>query len=359
MILDNVINAVVITGWIVLFAFVLRFFIYRMRYEGFWAAVKALFKASTLYIIFLVVMVLSIINTSLVFVLPQEVGVVVSLVTPSGYRPQPLRSGLHWIVPLAEEVHIMPIYWQTYTMAGKPNEGAMAGDDSIVARTSDGQEVSIDCTVIFRIDAEGSPRVYIDWQDRYITDFIRPIIRGLVRTYVSQYKVDEVNSSKRMDLETDLSRELSTILNEKGFLMDSFLVRNITFSEEYSNSVEQKQVAYQDTIRKEYEAEQLANIAQGEADRLLTVANAEAQAIEILGQALATNPDVITLRYVDKLAPNVQVMLLPNDNPFLLTLPQLTPNAETQTGTQPTPTPTVGSALPEPILAVPTATVQP
>lgn len=357
MILERVINIVVITGWVVLAAFVARFFIYRLRYEGFSAALRGLFKASTLYVIFIVVMLLSIINTSLVFVLPQEVGVVVSLVSPSGYRPRPLRSGLHWIVPMAEEVHTLPISWQTYTMAGKPNEGALAGDDSITARTSDGQEVTIDSTVIFRINAEDAPRIYIDWQDRYVTDFIRPIIRGLIRTYVSQYKVDEVNSSKRMDLENDLSRELSLIMSDKGFLMDSFLVRNITFSKEYSDSVERKQVALQDSIMKQYEAEQLTNLADGEANRVLKMGKAEAEAIEILGAALANNPDVITLRYVDKIAPGIQVMLLPSNNPLMLPLPQLTSNGTpVATAQNQIEYPTLPTQTPTPTI---TPTVQP
>ena len=38
------------------------------------------------------------------------------------------------IIPLAEEVHTYPIFWQTYTMSAKPNEGAQKGDDSIAAR---------------------------------------------------------------------------------------------------------------------------------------------------------------------------------------------------------------------------------
>jgi hypothetical protein len=57
----------------------------------------------------------------------------------------------------------------------------------------------------------------------------------------------------------------------------------------------------------------------------LIEAEADAKALELIAAALAGNPDLITYSYVQKLAPGIQVMLVPNDNPFLLPLPTLTP----------------------------------
>lgn len=336
MMLERVLNIVVIVCWLFLIAFILRMLVYSAIYEGLGSALRRLFSRWTVYIILLVASAISMLNSSLVFIEPHEVGVVVSLVSPNGYRSRPLRSGLHWIVPMAEEVHIYPIYWQTYTMSAKPTEGAQAGDDSISARTSDGQEVIIDCTIIFQIDPEEAPRIFVEWQDRYINDLIRPTIRGLIRTYVSQYKVDEVNSSKRLDLENDLTRDLEELLSDKGFIMDDFLLRNISFSKEYAAAVERKQVALQDAVKKQYEAEQIQKLAAGEAARVQLLAEAEAQALDLLGQALARNPNVITLRYVDKLGPNIQVMLVPSDNPFILPLPDMV-SATSTAAASPTP----------------------
>lgn len=340
MILERVLTVIVVGSWILFILYIVRLLVYTSLTEAFSAAIIKLFRAGTLYVLLAVAAAISLLNSSLEFIQPEEVGVVVSLTSSNGYRPRPLRSGLHWIIPLAEEVHTYPVAWQTYTMSSKPNEGAKSGDDSIVARTSDGQEVTIDCTIIFQLDPEEAPRVYVEWQDRYITDLIRPTIRGLVRTYVSQYKVDEVNSSKRMDLEKDLTNELKTLLGDRGFNLDTFLLRNISFSKDYAAAVERKQIALQDTVKKQYEAEQIQKLALGEAARLRTLAQAEADALDMLGNALARNPDVITLRYVDKLSPNVQVMLLPSNNPFILSLPGLSPPATSAATVTPTLSPT-------------------
>ena len=178
----------------------------------------------------LLVVSISLLSASLVFLEPQETGVVISLVSPDGYRQQPLRSGLHWIVPLAERVKRYPIYWQNFTMSSDPLEGSKVGNDSIAARTSDGQSVYVDSSIIYRIDPNEVIRVHIDLQDRYVDDFIRPLLRGTIRTEVSQFTAEEVNSSKRKDLEKSLEDQIRQALSDKGFVLDRFLLRNIAFS---------------------------------------------------------------------------------------------------------------------------------
>jgi len=69
--------------------------------------------------------------------------------------------------------------------------------------------------------------------------------------------------------------------------------------------------------------------AQGRADARLIEAQAEAQALELIAAALQGNSELITYQYIQRLAPGIQVMLVPNDNPFLLPLPTLTPGTTT------------------------------
>jgi regulator of protease activity HflC (stomatin/prohibitin superfamily) len=137
-------------------------------------------------------------------------------------------------------------------------------------------------------------------------------------------------------------------------ILVDFVLRNITFSDEYAASVEQKQIAEQLAQQASFviqqrtaEAEQARQTAQGQADaaviaaegRALSVviaaeseaearliqAEAEAAALRMLAAALQENPDLLTYEYISKLAPGIQVMLVPNDNPFLLPLPSLEP----------------------------------
>jgi len=366
--LDDLLNFLTIIAWI-LFGLLVVFLTLRAFREGGSREAYKTLGSKRIIMSFILALTITLISAAMVFIEPQQVGVVVSILSRDGYREQPFRSGLHWIVPLAERVNIYPIYWQTYTMSNDPLEGEKIGDDSIAARTSDGQSVFLDTSVIYRIDSNEVIRVHIDWQDRYIEQFVRPILRGIVRTEVSQFTADEVNSSKRKILEANLDELVRNAFGDQGFILDRFLLRNIAFSQEYAKAIELKQVAEQEKTQREYEAEQMRKLAEGvrdkyaleakgkaeaillegeaQADVIILKGNADAEALRLINEVIKKNPDMITFRYVDKLGQAMRAMLVPSDNPFLLPMPDILSEIELESGFTPTPlvTETITSTL--------------
>lgn len=357
--LDDLLNFLTMIAWILFGLLVVFLTLQAFRDGGPREAYKTI-GSKRIIMSFILALTITLISAAMVFIEPQQVGVVVSILSRDGYREQPFRSGLHWIVPLAERVNIYPIYWQTYTMSNDPLEGEKIGDDSIAARTSDGQSVFLDTSVIYRIDSNEVIRVHIDWQDRYIEQFVRPILRGLVRTEVSQFTADEVNSSKRKILEANLDELVRNAFSDQGFILDRFLLRNIAFSQEYARAIELKQVAEQEQTQREYEAEQMRKLAAGvrdkyaleakgkaeailleggaQADVIILKGKADAEALRLINEVIKKNPDMITFRYVDKLGQAMRAMLVPSDNPFLLPMPDILSEIETESGFTPTPT---------------------
>ena len=65
-------------------------------------------------------------------------------------QPQVLTSGLNFINPLYE-VQRLDVRTLNYTMSGINDEGHKTGDDAIKVLTSDGLEVTIDLTVLYRV----------------------------------------------------------------------------------------------------------------------------------------------------------------------------------------------------------------
>lgn len=285
-----------------------------------------------------VAVLLNVLAAGLVFIEPNERGVVIT-VGAGGIRPEALPPGLHWVVPFAETVIPYTISRETYTMSIAQEEGDRAGDDSVEARTADGQVVLVDASVIFAVDPNQVVDVHVRWQDRYVDGVVRALSRGVIRDTVAQYGIEQVYSTHRVEMTDTIKSELTRRFADNGLFLVDFVLRNISFSAEYSASVEQKQIAEQlaqqaafIVEQRRQEAEQARQVAQGQADAVviaaqgaaearLIQAQAEAQAIELLAAALAQNPDVLTLEYIQKLAPNIQVMLVPTDNPFLLPLP--------------------------------------
>jgi regulator of protease activity HflC (stomatin/prohibitin superfamily) len=346
-----VLRTVVTIVWIIVFGLLALAVVRASRGQK----VKAL--STTILVLSIFAVILTSIAAGLVFIQPEQRGVVISAVDPQGYKEEALQPGLNWIVPFFENVVNYPISKQTYTMSKIAFEGQVQGDDSVTARTSDGQEVFIDASVIYNIDPDQVIRVHIAWQNRYPDDLVRPLSRGVIRDAVSQFKVEEVYSTERDEMARQITDQLSLKFNENGLSLVDFVLRNITFSPEYAASVEQKQIAEQQAQQarlvveqRKQEAEQARQVAQGQADAVVInaegqaeavviEAKAEAEALDLIANAVENNQDLLTYNYINKISPGVQVMLLPNDVPYLLPIPSVVPPLPGEFLPTPTPTP--------------------
>jgi regulator of protease activity HflC (stomatin/prohibitin superfamily) len=294
-----------------------------------------------LVILAVVIVIGLLLSSTFKFLQADEYGIVKSYIQPNGYRSKPIGPGLHLIIPGIESVQKYSIASQTYTMSSTSSEGTMQGDDSIQARTKDGQQIFIDASVIYGVDPNQLVQLHIKWQNRYENMVVRPVARAAIRTAVSQFGVEEIVSTKRGELETAIRDEIKASFAQNYIIMTDFLLRNIRFSDEYAAAVEQKQIAEQlaqqakfTVEQKKQEAEQARQVAQGQADAAviaakgaaearLIQAEAEAKANDLIAASLAGKPELLTWLYINKLAPSIQVMLLPSNAPFLFPLPEL------------------------------------
>ena len=343
--LHSVLSWLVYLGWTLISLAVGYGFLRAWRRRGLLFAFGRLLSARII-LPFILVLGLTLVKQSLVFVYPYQVAVVVSLLQPTqGIRPEPLQAGLHWVWPMAERAVIYPIYWQTYTMANRPFENETPVADAIVTRTLDSQQVTMDVSIIYRIDPAKVVGLHVLWQNRFKDELLRPNVRAILRREVAQYTVDEVNSNQRTKLEQELDQSLKAVARDNGLIVKEVLLRNIAFTPEYASSVERKQVALQGEKMKEHEAQQIVNLAQGEARRIQLIAQAEAnavrikaeaaaaarliqaeaekQALNLVAEALQNRPNLLAYRYIERLSPNVQAVVLPNDIPLIFPLPEL------------------------------------
>jgi regulator of protease activity HflC (stomatin/prohibitin superfamily) len=303
---------------------------------------------------------LNTLSNGLVSIPPQERGIVLNLFT--GYRGPALEPGVHFITPFVESVKRYNIGQQNYTMSKTPSEGQITGDDSVTARTADGQEVFIDASVVYQIDPAKLIDVYVRYSsDNWESALVRPQARSIVYNKVAVYRVEEVYSTKRDALQKATEDELRAVLEKNGFQLNSLLLRNVTFNAEYAKSVEEKQIAQQNAERAKFlvdqekqEAERVRVQAQGRADAAVTAAKGEAEArvinaeaeaksLELIAAQLKDNPNLLTFRYIEKLSPGVQTIFLPSNQPFLLDpasfIGPVSPRTTTTPSAEPAPPP--------------------
>jgi regulator of protease activity HflC (stomatin/prohibitin superfamily) len=260
---------------------------------------------------------------------PQEVGVVFNVLSGE-LSENSLDPGLHIIIPGIQEVTIYSVAQQEYTVSGMPTEGALAGDDSIVALTQDGQEVSLDITMIFSVNPAQAHVVHRRWQDRYVNGLVRPTLRSETRDALTDFRVEEIYGGDRTDLVRTIEEGISESIQPEGLMLSSIKIRNIQFSPEYVASIERKQVAQQEALEAEFRveesrqrAEQVRAAARGDADASEIRAAGEAEALRLINEQLGQNPLLLQWRYIDELGGNVELMIIPSNSPFLFDLEQL------------------------------------
>jgi regulator of protease activity HflC (stomatin/prohibitin superfamily) len=183
-----------------------------------------------------------------------------------------LGSGLHFINPLLD-VKRLDVKTQNYTMSGINDEGQKAGDDAIRVLTSDGLEVTIDLTVLYKIVAADAPRLLRETGDDYRDKIVRPITRTKIRDNAVYYQAVDLFGNKRDEFQQRIYKSIEDDFKKRGLMLEQLLVRNIALPNSVKASIESKINAEQDAKKMEFvllkekqEAERKRVEAQGIAD---------------------------------------------------------------------------------------------
>ena len=183
-----------------------------------------------------------------------------------------LSSGLHFINPLLE-IRRLDVKTQNYTMSGVHDEGQQAGDDAIRVLTSDGLEVTIDLTVLYKLLPSEAPKLVRETGEDYTDKIVRPITRTKIRDNAVYYEAIALYSTKRDEFQQRIFKSIDDDFKKRGLILEQLLVRNITLPQSVKATIEQKINAEQDAqkmqfvlLKEKQEAERKRVEAQGIAD---------------------------------------------------------------------------------------------
>jgi len=233
-----------------------------------------------------------------------------------GILEDEIDEGLHLKIPFWQQVYKMDARTQEYTMSIATAEGNVYGDDSIDARSKDGQLVKIDATIRYHID-----RTKADWikqnlgtEEEYKRIVIRPGARRVMRDLVAKYNALDLVSEVRTQIVDEMEENLRAEFAEYNILLNEVVLRNVTFSEDFSAAIEAKQVEFQKIKAAEYQKDQAEFLK----EKRIIEAQGEAESINLKGDALRANPSVIQYEFVQKMADDVSWGILPDGAvPFL------------------------------------------
>ena len=255
----------------------------------------------------LFLMLLMVLRSKPVLVVPAgERAVVFNIFT--GVEDRVLGEGYRFFIPLVQYPELFDVRTQSYTMSSTPEDNIDVDPNPLVALTADGQPVTLDLTVLYRPTIDELPQLYAQIGNRaeYAEKVVRPELRALLRMVVAQYTVTELYSGNREALEQACLERIGAAFAKSHLVLEAVKLRNLTFSKQFQETIEAKQVAQQQVQRMKYVLEQ----AEKEKEKAIVESKGEANAIKLVADSISRNPMLIDYEYVQKLNPKAKVVLV-------------------------------------------------
>jgi len=275
-------------------------------------------------------LVIAVISQSFVVIPAGYVGVVFNVF--GGVQPNPLGEGFRIVFPGIQNVILYDARLKEVTLAVPTPGGRQPGpsEEGINARSKEGLDIGVDVTVQYRIKRNEASLLHQRVGPSYLDTLIVPQIRSKIRDAVGLFNAAELISTQRTQLEAAITKELSQDLDAQYVELVSVLLRRIDIPASVAKVIEEKQTAEQQVQvsenkrrQAEIDAQRLVAQARGERDAAILKAEGEAKAIQLRGEAPKQSPQVIQLTVAEKLAPNVQTIMIPSSGNFLLDLRSL------------------------------------
>ncbi|KKR48695.1 MAG: HflC/HflK family protein [Candidatus Magasanikbacteria bacterium GW2011_GWC2_40_17] len=146
-----------------------------------------------------------------------------------GVLKKVLAPGLHLKIPFWQKAKLFNTQTLEYGIRkdfNLENEKAM-GDVPVNASTLDGKKISIEGTVLLRLDVHQIPAIWQTIGEDFVEKIVRPTIRSRFRLIASRYSYQDIVSSKRDATETELKNELERIFYPRGIYVENVLLSEI------------------------------------------------------------------------------------------------------------------------------------
>lgn len=173
--------------------------------------------------------------------------------------------------------------WQTIV---KMDNRVQKQTTDLICFSSDIQEVSMKYTVNYQISSKDAMTIYKTIGTDYYNNVIVPNITESVKTAVAKYNAEALVSD-RSELSRLIQEDLTNRLANYNIIVVSASIEDMDFTDAFTNAVEAKQVAEQNKLKAETEAQQKIIEANAAAEIKKVNSEADAEAKKIAADASA------------------------------------------------------------------------
>ena len=185
--------------------------------------------------------------------------------------------------------------------------------------SSNGLDITVEISTWFQLEEVNIPSLHKEKGRGYLDNIVKPAIRSATRSVIGRYTPEEIYSTKRDVIQTEIYEETKVILGRQYIQTNEVLVRDITLPTTIKDAIENKLKYEQESLEYEFKLQK----EQKEAQRIKIAAEGKAEANRILNASLT--PNILKEKGIEATlelakSPNSKVVLIGNGDGMPLIL---------------------------------------
>ncbi len=146
-----------------------------------------------------------------------------------GVLPQVWGPGLHFKIPFWQVAKMFNAQILEYSIqAGfdySRNPEAL-GDTPITTTTHDGKDISVEGSILFRIDRANAPELWENLGENVVSKVVRPVSRSRIASVFAGLTLDQIKKN-RSQAESFVQHELNSYFEDRGLNCEGFLLSKV------------------------------------------------------------------------------------------------------------------------------------
>ncbi|MFH1460230.1 MAG: SPFH domain-containing protein [Candidatus Omnitrophota bacterium] len=192
----------------------------------------------------------------------------------------------YFFLPLVNDWHTFDTKLRNMEMTITRGQGAHYGPDDVLFKSIDGNDISLDVIIAYRIIPEKAPYIleFVAENNSELEEkVVRPISRNITRDLFGELKTEDFYvANMRTEKSEQVIKQLNQMLNVYGVIVESVLSKDYRFNPAYQKAIEDKKIA--DQMAERFKSEVKATVeeynqklqqAQGEVNKMVAVADGE------------------------------------------------------------------------------------
>jgi len=158
-------------------------------------------------------------------------------------------ASTYFFLPFVNDWHTFDTKLQNLEMTYEEGRGDRRGQDDLVFKTIDGNDIGLDVIIAYRIDKKKAYHIvqFVATEDRLLREkVIRTIARSKPRDIFGELKTEEFYKADRRETQAQKAKDvLQEMLDPMGIIVEKVLTKNYRFNPQYQKAIEDKKVADQ------------------------------------------------------------------------------------------------------------------